>query len=319
MKQASHTDNKLILLYRHFSKQSNASKTQLLSTINGDKNQLNTLLDKLSKMGLSFKCSKNSITLLNNITPLDSALLEKHFKKLYQKQVFIYFTTDSTNTQAKAYKKPSIHIADYQSTSYGRQGKVWLTPLGQSIAISLVHHFTMNLSKLSGLNIVIAVATINTIHQFSKIKSYLKWPNDIYGIYGKQAGILIEASGNTQNCRAVIGVGINWDISDELLKTVDQSCMNIAIKSVSREKFIIKLIENIESYLKEFEKNGLLNIKQKWNAHDGFLNQKIELITGKKSIIGEYLGINESGMLMVKHNNTINTHASGEVSLRKVD
>jgi BirA family biotin operon repressor/biotin-[acetyl-CoA-carboxylase] ligase len=283
-------------------------------------NNIEALVSGLRQMGLDIHQNKQVIYLNHNCEKPDQELIANELRLTQiNKPIHYVFTTSSTNKIARENKQPAIYIADHQSAGHGRASKQWLTPLGQSIALTLSHNFDCGLQHLSGLNIAIAVAVIQTINKCGYNHLGLKWPNDLLGIDGKVAGILIEISGNTSSCQAHIGIGINWQIRQCLLDSIEQDCMNIGISNYSKSEFIVMLIIEIENILQEFSTNKLSNIIKIWRQHDALAGKKINIIRDNKNTLADYIGINEQGLLRVKMNKEIKTLASGEVSIRKVD
>ena len=283
-------------------------------------NNISHLVACLRQMGLDIDQDNHLICLKQKVEKPDMALIVNQLKLAQiNKPVHYLFTTSSTNKIARENKQAAIYIADHQSAGHGRAAKQWLTPLGQSIALTLSHNFDLGLSHLSGLNIAIAVAIIQAIKKCGYNHIGLKWPNDLLGSAGKVAGILIEITGNSSSCQAHIGIGINWQIRQNLLDTIEQDCMNIGIDNHSKSEFIVMLIIELENILQEFSTNKLNNIIKTWRQYDALVGKKINIIRDDKIIPAEYIGINEQGLLSVKLNQEIKTLASGEVSIRKVD
>jgi BirA family biotin operon repressor/biotin-[acetyl-CoA-carboxylase] ligase len=292
--------------------------SKLIDSLKLTTNKLEKLLGQLQDMGLKIHSNNTVVELKQKLSPINIEVLEGLLKHI-NKPIHYIFSTDSTNQLAKQDANPAIYITDHQSAGRGRQAKQWLTPLGQSIALSINHEFKCALKDLSGLNIVIGVALIKTAQKLGNSHLSLKWPNDVLGTEGKVAGILIEASGNKKQSKATIGIGINWQIRDSLLDSIDQPCMNIDIAQNDRTDFIASLILEIETQLQEFSTNRLKNIQAIWNKFDAYSNKEITIRQGNQSHQAQYIGIDQSGCLKIQTNGTIKTLASGEVSIRKVD
>lgn len=283
-------------------------------------NKIPLLISELKLMGLDIVCHSNQIRLCNPIDIIDIVFIKRHTQLESKCVDVIYkFITQSTNQLAQENKQDGIYISNYQSQGKGRQAKKWITPVGQSIAISISHSFSFGLQQLSGLNIAIGVAIVQSLNQFGGKNMGLKWPNDIISRKGKIAGILIEASGNTNSCRVIIGIGINWNIRQKLFKSIEQPCSNAEITEVSRSQFIVQLILNINSILKEFKQNKLHNLQSLWHQNDAYINKNINVIQGDISMPAIYKGINKEGLLKVEIQNKLKTVASGEVSIRALN
>ena len=279
-----------------------------------------SMISTLNSLGLAIQVISNKVVIPQNICALDNHALLAHLHNNHiNKPLHYHFTSNSTNRLACENKTEGIYISDYQYAGKGRRKKQWLTPLAQSVAISISHDFNFSLQRLAGLNIAIGVAIINTAKYFGYHHLGLKWPNDILANKGKVSGILIEASGNTQNCRAIIGIGLNWNIRQELLDSIEQDCCNIEINTISRTEFIAQLIIQVNKVLSEFTAHGLKNLLSKWQANDLFTGHTINILQNDTLIKAQYIGVNLDGSLQVKIDNYPQTIASGEVSIRKSD
>lgn len=303
-------------LYKLFCYQKKHEKKNLLNDLNCTIGQLLNWIQQLTSMGLEFHIDNNTICLLTDSEPLDSHSVQQQvLQQGITKNLNFYFTTTSTNFIAQQCNNPSYFITEHQSSARGRGAKKWVSPLGQCIALSLSHRFNVGLTQLSGLNIAIGVAIITALKKHNETAFGLKWPNDILGEKGKLAGILIEVSGNNKQCTAVIGIGINWNLSEYNLSLIDQECTNIINKNSCRSLFLITLIVEIEKTLKEFSQNQLKNIQEIWKLNDFLLGQKIKIQQQQNSYKAHYQGIDSSGCLVVKKNNELIKLASGEVSI----
>lgn len=293
---------------------------ELLTQLQLTENELLSHVAELKTMGLEVFANSKSIRLDSTIDTIDINYLHQQLKsKQINKPLSYYFTAKSSNLLARQNKTPVIVLCDHQTQGKGRQNKAWLTPLGQSIAISISHQFNLGLSTLTGLNIAIAVAVIDCIEQFGEHQLSLKWPNDVIGKKGKVAGILIEASGNSQMSFVVIGIGINWNLSQKLLDGIEQECMNLELDQVTRNEFIVALVNQIEKQLAEFAQNQLENTIHRWHKYDGFVGKDIQIIQEGQSQKARYLQVDANGYLQVEINGTIKPLATGVVSIRKVD
>ncbi len=294
-------------------------KQELCDRLSCSQQSLLNHLSSLTEMGLNLKHDPEWVQRIGNTDELDVGKITKHLKGAQiNKPVHYFFSTESTNLLARQDKTSSIYLANHQTTGRGRQGKHWLTPLGQSIALSINHQFNCALQDISGLNIAMGVAIINAAKKCGNSQLKLKWPNDVLADKGKVAGILIEASGNNQNCSVTIGIGINWQVRETLLNKIQQACTNIEISDRSRTDFIIILIQEIEKTLSDFSNNKLKNILPQWQRSDAYSNQDITILQSNHSYQGRYVGIDTKGCLQIRIKGTTKTLASGVVSVRKI-
>jgi BirA family transcriptional regulator, biotin operon repressor / biotin---[acetyl-CoA-carboxylase] ligase len=133
----------------------------------------------------------------------------------------IVASTGSTNDDARgdaAAGAPDGHVvvADSQRSGRGAHGRVWVSPAGQDLYLSIVTRPPLQLAQLSpltlavGLGVAEAVETVLTGSASGAIESRVKWPNDVQIAGKKCAGILVEASSvGTELGAVVIGIGLN--------------------------------------------------------------------------------------------------------------
>lgn len=159
---------------------------------------------------------------LLNIAKIKNYISPKHYSYLENNKIIILDTIDSTNSYllnlASDNNKSLICLAETQTNGRGRLDRAWFSP-PDNIYLSLLWHFNYNINQLSNLSIEVAVAINNILRKLGVIDSIIKWPNDILWHNRKLSGILIETRVNATNntCYAVIGVGLNINLSKNLL------------------------------------------------------------------------------------------------------
>ena len=227
------------------------------------------------------------------------------------------FSSASTNTKVK---DNSILIADHQSQGQGRSGKKWVTPPGQSICLSYCRVLPQDAQTLSGLSIVTALSVMQTLQHFQAAQDVqLKWPNDVYRNGLKAGGILLQLEPTTQKQhRLVIGVGLNWNVPESILESIDQPCTNLVenTDNLDRATFLMKLLETLHHNVNNMLENGLSNYIEQWQQHDFLLGKEVRIRHGLRTVEGRYQGLDPMGMLTIENNGEQITLASGEVSVR---
>ena len=137
--------------------------------------------------------------------------------KYIGKRIYYLEETDSTQNfalQIAQNKKENgtIIIAQKQTGGKGRLNRKWISPKG-GIWFSIILHPNFTIEESILLPIVTAIALSNAIQKSLKIKTNVKWPNDITLKRKKVAGIIIDASFQSNVIEnIIIGVGINYKI-----------------------------------------------------------------------------------------------------------
>ncbi|MEZ0317783.1 MAG: biotin--[acetyl-CoA-carboxylase] ligase, partial [Methylophilaceae bacterium] len=155
--------------------------------------------------------------------------------------------------------------AQLQTRGKGRRGRSWQAGLGASLTFSLLWRFQSGASALSGLSLAVGVALIRGLHELGLMKAQLKWPNDVLvrsqgGGYDKLAGILIELQGDMEGpSAAVIGIGINLKLPEQLRKNIDQPATDLAtvmLQPIDPNILLGVLLKHLADVLSEFEAHG---------------------------------------------------------------
>lgn len=211
-------------------------------------------------------------------------------------------------------------IAERQTAGKGRRGRRWFSPFAQNIYMSLLWHFQKDLSALSGLSLVVALAITKGLQQLGVNDLRLKWPNDISWNYRKLAGCLIEISGESNDSAStVIGMGINVQMI--LNKTSEITQPWVDLKQITnqvydRNQVISMVLDEVIQALVLFQEQGFTPFVESWKLFDLAYGQAIWLETPNGIIHGIGRGINEHGHLLLElASKEWKSFSSGEVSL----
>ncbi len=128
-------------------------------------------------------------------------------------------TAPSTNDYLRRLplqKTARVALTWEQTEGRGRLGRTWISPPGESLALSLelggLVPGVMDDSWRGALPLLIASELASAIDQIIGVSSEVKWPNDVLISGEKVAGILGEIP---EPGRVIVGVGLNvWGAPD---------------------------------------------------------------------------------------------------------
>jgi BirA family biotin operon repressor/biotin-[acetyl-CoA-carboxylase] ligase len=240
---------------------------------------------------------------------------------------WVLSSVDSTNAflarqPAPAPGRAQICLAEQQAAGRGRRGRLWASGYGSSVLMSASWRFELPLAGLSALSLAVGVAVAEALGRLGLEGLGLKWPNDVQLDGRKLAGILVEASGETGGpALAIVGVGVNVRLSDDLGQSIDQPWTDLAragFPAISRNAVAEALMVAILETCREYADQGVEPFLGRWSAFDRFVGRSVRLIGVGGQREGRYLGLDPTGGLRLEGPDGVRTFHAGELSLREV-
>jgi len=273
-----------------------------------------------SKQKEGYKLTKNSDLLLpwEIVSGLETKVLGQ--------QAYYFDSIDSTQSQAmkminESKKEGTIIIAEKQTGGRGRTGRQWISPKG-GIWFSIILHPKFDISNTTLFPIASSLALSIAIQKTCKISTELKWPNDLTIRGKKLAGMLIDASFESNKIEnLVLGVGINFNVNVKEIEKVLKKTPNFyGVSSLNDQKNKTSQIELIQSFLLELEKvyeelnnNQIKKIIIEWTKRSSTIGKKVEMNTLNGKISGKAIKIDEDGGLIIKDKDKTNKVFAGDI------
>lgn len=287
-------------------------------------------IKKLREEGYEIEAVTNrGYRLTNPETMYNKRELEQGLKtKTMGQTIYFYEETDTTNNRARELAlegapEGTLVVAEKQTAGRGRQGKVWESPLGTGIWMSLVLRPQIAPTEASVLTLLCGLATAEAIEAETGLSADIKWPNDIL-INGKKAvGILTEMDCEMSEVHFVIpGIGINVNTASfppEIAEIATSLYLECG-KTVSRRRLVHKVLERLEEHYETFLWTGsFAAMLEDYRKHCITLGKEVHVL-GREPFFAEALDITPEGELLVRRadNGKEEVVFSGEVSIRGV-
>ncbi len=124
-------------------------------------------------------------------------------------RLLIRETVGSTNDEVRILAQAGaaeglILLAERQTDGRGRRGAAWFSPVGESLAFSILVRPTEPKALWPRLALAAGLSVSEAIETFG-LQVAIKWPNDVWIGSRKTAGILVEAGPDF----VVVGIGLN--------------------------------------------------------------------------------------------------------------
>ena len=237
------------------------------------------------------------------------------------------FAVDSTNSVLAERLRagaatPELCAAEIQTAGRGRQGRRWVSGLGQSLVLSVSWRFAAGSSELSGLSLAVGVALAEALAAGGLEPVMLKWPNDLVVGDRKLAGILVEAShSRSHSVACVVGVGFNLDLAPADSGRIDQPWTDFATafgRVPARSALASQAAGAILDACERYRDDGLGPYLDRWHERDALWGRPVRILSGGVTTEGIARGIDGDGVLLVERSAGVARCRSGEVKVRVV-
>ena len=286
---------------------------------------LEEALNRLSRFGVALIVEPEAVALPRPVDLLDAGRILHAVPRLRPEAVHVRFAVDSTNTvladrlRAGA-AAPELCTAEIQTAGRGRQGRRWVSGLGQSLVLSVSWRFVAQSNALSGLSLAAGVALADALAAGGLGHVMLKWPNDLVVDDRKIAGILVEANHSWSGSAAcVIGVGFNLDLAPADSGRIDQpwtDFMRAFDRVPARSALAAQAANTLLDACEQYRDHGLEPFAAKWSERDALRGRLVRALSRGASIVGIARGIDSHGALLVEHPEGVVRCESGEVTVR---
>jgi len=246
--------------------------------------------------------------------------------KTIGKTAYYFDTIDSTQNQAlKMASDPAndgaVIVASKQTGGKGRSGRKWVSPKG-GIWISVILHPRFDIAVATLFPIASALALSVAIEKTFSVTPELKWPNDLTVNGKKIAGILVDASLESNKIESmVLGVGINFNVNvKDIEKTLKGTPNFYGVASLSEQRTDVRPVQLVQTFLEELEKTykalnagQIKKIISEWSKRSSTIGKDVVLNAAGDKIKGRAVRIDEDGALVVSDNGKTRRIIAGDI------
>ena len=209
-------------------------------------------------------------------------------------------------------------LADQQTEGRGRRGKVWHSPAGGNLYLSMGWELDLPLARLSGLSLAVGAMLADAFASDLGAELQLKWPNDFYFDGQKLGGILVEMLPEREGRQClVLGVGLNVQMPALAPDTIDRpwtDLANVVGAPVDRNRLASLMINAMVSGLDHYDTQGFAYWLSRWRGRDFLLGRSVT-VADPAPITGTAAGVSDDGALLIETPSGRLAVSGGEVSV----
>jgi len=264
-------------------------------------------IQRLKEMGFEIETRKGKgyrirtspeFSIVSVVRTLKAANAERILRRVYY-----YTETDSTNTRARSLEPGSFVIAERQISGKGRLGREWLSEKG-GLYFSIVLQPPLPMEDVPKLTLTAGVAVAEGLADF---KPRLKWPNDVLIDGRKVCGILSEVSGEVEQPKVIVGIGIN------VKNPVPEGAINLnSLREASLNEILRKVMYRFVSRYTELCGGEWEKIRLRWIELADTIGKMIRVRAAGRSYVGKAVDLDKDGGLLLESERGLEKIFSGD-------
>jgi BirA family biotin operon repressor/biotin-[acetyl-CoA-carboxylase] ligase len=225
------------------------------------------------------------------------------------REIFFYKTVSSTNTiaarLAEKTEEGTVIVADSQDKGRGRLGRLWVSPAGVNIYMSIILRPKIEPKDATLITIMAAVGCATALSRVTGLSVTIKWPNDLMVSDKKIGGILTELKTDPHRIIfAIMGIGINVNIDIDALpddiRKIATSVKNEMGIPYSRTEIVAEILNEIDKWYRILNELGREKILSEWQKLTSTLGREVMVTIGKETFSGLAEAIDNEGMLILR-------------------
>ncbi|MBK6941440.1 MAG: biotin--[acetyl-CoA-carboxylase] ligase [Planctomycetes bacterium] len=225
-----------------------------------------------------------------------------HSDRRFGRAIEVHATATSTQDLAKhailaaGSARDGLVVTTHEQTGgRGTRGRRWWSPVGVSLAVSIVAAPSRPLARPACVTQLAALAVVRAAALRGGAVR-VRWPNDVVdGNGAKIAGVLAETMDGART--HVIGIGLNvFDPSTtppEPLRERAGSMQSAGAAFRDLGDALDVLLRALDVEWDEFEHGGITALAGRMNANDGLRGREVELARGQQRSVGTFWGVDE--------------------------
>ena len=245
--------------------------------------------------------------------------------KFLGKRVYYFDSIDTTQNFAikiasNNNENGTVIISKKQTKGRGRMKRKWKSPSG-GIWMSVIIHPKFDVSSATLVPIATSLALCMAIEKMLKIKSKLKWPNDVTLNGKKVAGVLVDTSIISNKIEnMILGIGINFKIKPhELAGTIKKTpnyygVATLVKKNESALPLVQQFLNELENILQLINSKQIKKIKNEWTKRSSTIGKNVSIITDQGNVNGKAIKIDNDGALIISKGKKIERILVGDIT-----
>ncbi len=210
-------------------------------------------------------------------------------------------------------------IAEEQTKGRGRLGRLWHSPAGRNLYMSVILRPAIHPSRVYPITFLSSLAVADTVAALTGESADLKWPNDVLLGGRKLCGTLLEISTEADMVRFVIvGIGLNVNLKEEEMsddiRAKATSLLMATKKAYERVQVCGILLNTLEGYYSLLQREGEQAVCRLWEERARIKGKHLEINQMGERYSGIAEGVDRDGAVLLNMNGVVKRIVAGDVN-----
>ncbi|MBN1640610.1 MAG: biotin--[acetyl-CoA-carboxylase] ligase [Anaerolineae bacterium] len=209
-------------------------------------------------------------------------------------------------------------LADEQTAGKGRLARSWWAPAGTGLLLTLVLRPRLVPRQAQRLTMICSLAVCDAIGSVGDLCPRVKWPNDVLIGGRKVCGILTELGlTGDQLDYALVGIGVNVNLDLGQAPPLMAPATSLSAETgrrVSRVDLLAALLGGLERRHDALEAGHSFHAE--WARRLATIGQRVCVTSGTDQWLGDAIGVDEDGALLLRTEGAVQRVLAGDVTLR---
>jgi BirA family transcriptional regulator, biotin operon repressor / biotin---[acetyl-CoA-carboxylase] ligase len=204
----------------------------------------------------------------------------------------------------------------FQTKGRGLAKNVWESESGKNLLFSMIVFPEMKVEDYFKFNMIVSLSICRYLN-LRGITAKIKWPNDIYVLDNKIAGILVENSFMGDMIQSsIVGVGLNLN-QEKFNSTISNaiSMRNITGIDYDIDDEIKKISFEISNGIQSLSKLSFIKIKENYLKNLYRYNIESLFKIGEKEILATIVDVKKEGHIVLNQSGEVKEYYFKELSL----
>ncbi len=212
-----------------------------------------------------------------------------------------------------------VVVAEHQTAGRGRLDRSWETPARSSLTFSLLTRPSVPAADWPWLPLLTGYTVAKTLRA-QGYDADVKWPNDVLIGDRKLVGILVERVETPAGAAAILGVGLNVDLTTEELPV--PTATSLALESPAgaapdRTRLLVELLRSLREAYDAWQAGGadaVARLHASYAAACVTVGREVRVdLPGGRELTGRATAVDEAGRLVVLADDGESVVGAGDV------